>query len=780
MMNEAKRWRIRSVCGASVWTLAMVAHPVFAQAPASPDQSAASTSDSNSGGVGEIVVTAQRKSENIQKVPIAIQAISGDQARDLGVRSSGDIGRIASNVSVQQPAGEGSVTIVTIRGIGLNDYSTNNSGPNGIYVDEVYLSAPVAQTFPPFDIERIEVLKGPQGTLYGRNTSGGAINYITKKPSHEAEVYLNTSYGSFSSVNFQGAVNGGLTSNLAGRLAFNTNISDGFTRNTFNGHRENGAGSYSARAELLWEPTDALKILVSGNGSRFDVRANKYWHVGTLDPQTFSQCPNDRILAGQCVDLYGFGTTDRFEVESNRTEHMKTSIYGGSVRADYGTGPLTLTSLTSYIHTKRYFPEDADGNPARLLEIDYNTSSRTVTQELRGSLNLPGLNVVAGGYFLGERLTQNQPLRLFQDADLFFGPGAGEGLVIPGIVNEVVFSSSAQKTRSYALFGQVDYDVLPDLTLTVGGRYSWERKSFTYNQSLQTQQGGIDNYGPLTVLPTFRNRLNDGAANYRVALNYKITPAVLVYASNATGFKSGGFNGSFLSSDPTELASQLQPVKPEKVRSYEVGLKSTFFNRKLLFNIAFFYNDYRDMQVFTPIVTSSSLVVNVLDNAPKAHTQGIDAQLAFSPIEGLTISENLGILSTELDRYSVRLAPGSPNLSGNRLPLAPKVSSSTVVDYHFDIPSGRVSILASADFKSKMFFDTTNDPLITQGKYWLFNGRIGYTHNLPKGTIELAVFGRNLTDKKYLVGGSNLSPFGMLEDIVGRPREFGVELNMRY
>lgn len=759
--------------------IALVAVPtqVFAQAAEPAASGPAEGTDEQPAALGEIVVTAQRREQSIQRVPISIQAISGDQVRELGVRTSADIGRIASNVVIQQPGGEGSVANVSIRGIGLNDYSTNNAGPNGLYLDDVYLSTPVAQTFPLFDLDRVEVLKGPQGTLYGRNTSGGAINFITRRPTEEFEGYANFALSSFNTVHLEGAFSGPLSSTVGARLSYNLVQSEGYGDNSYTNRKENGASNQALRLQLLYKPTDRLSLLLSGNYYRTDNRSVRFRHVGTLDPDTFAPCDASRVRAGECVDLFGFGTSpDFYGVSSNRQQPLRGEIYGGSARIDYDLDIIKLTSLSSYIHTSRNYPEDSDAIPARLVELDFVTASDTFTQEIRASFDRGPLSGVIGAYYLGEKLTQTQPLRLLEDIDLYFGPGAGDGVALRS------FPSSVQHSYSTAIFGQVDYEILPSLTLTLGGRYSWERKNFLYSRTEFYQDGGIDSFPTGSPLLTSYKKLRDDAGNYRVALNYQATNDLAIYASTATGFKSGGFNGSFLSSDPAEMDRQLEPVRAEHVTAYEIGVKSTFLDRKLLFNLALFYNRYRDMQVFTPILTDPSRPpFNILDNAPRAHTQGIDATLAVSPVEGLTITENLGILDTELDSYSALLAPGAPDYSGNVLALAPKVTSSTVVQYRFDVPSGEVSLLGGADYKSKVYFDTTNDPLASQDGVWLFNARIAYKHSLPHGSIEIAGFGRNLGGKKYLVGSSNLSnPFGLLTDVVGRPREFGVELNFGF
>jgi len=720
-------------------------------------QTAPQTAPGGSSHIEEVVVTAQRRAQNSQEVPVTIQALSAANIQKLGIKSSTDLSQYTPNVDIALPAGEGNQPIVTIRGIGLNDYDSNNSGPNGVYVDEVYLSAPASQTFQTFDLDRIEVLKGPQGTLYGRNTSGGAINFITAKPTDTPAGDFRLSYGSFNTINLEAAIGGPIAPGLDGRIALVTNQSNGYMYNGLTGTRENGENNVAGRAMLQWKPTNNLTILANLHAGYVDNRPTEYRHVGTLDPTTGAQCSNAAILGGKCVDLLGYGTPNKFyEGDYNRREHLRVKDMGGYLRFDYTPGAITYTSLTSFTHSDRYHPEDTDASPNQLIEINYGAISNTVTQEFRASQSTDKYNWVGGFYYLHEALGQDQPLEIF------------------GLIDDL--DRSHQDTSSYAVYGQGDYHLTDALTATLGGRYSYEEKSFVYNSGTQ-----VIGDGPAVYNPQVNESLSDGAFNYRAALNYKFTEGVRAYGSIATGFKSGGFNGGFLSSDPAEIATQLKPIKPEHVTAYELGLKTDLLDRRLRIDVAAFYNDYSDMQVFTQINSPvfGNPPVNVLDNAPKAHTQGIDLSVIGKPTGNLTITENLGLLQTRLDQYTVTRDPSSPNYSGNRLPLSPQVSSSTIVDYTQPVPKGDLDVQLSFNYKSKQFFDTSNDPLTTQSAYWIENARVSYS--FKEAHWEVAAYVHNLSGEKYLIDAFDLtSPFGLIEDVVGRPREFGVELNYRY
>jgi iron complex outermembrane receptor protein len=774
-VGRSGQCRAALLCGAVLGPLMLLAG-----APAVRAADASDATGSSPTAVETLVVTAQKRSENIQEVPISIQAFTGKDLQNLGVKSSVELGALTPNMDIALVAGPGNQPIITIRGIGLNDYDTNNAGPNGVYVDEVYLSAPGSQSFATFDLDRVEVLKGPQGTLYGRNTSGGAINFVSRKPTDYFTGDLHIEYSSYNTINVEGAVGGPITHNLDGRIAFVVNESDGYVHNDLTGNSENGLNNYAIRTQLLWKPTDNFKLLFNVHGGQVNNRPTEYRHIGDFVPGTTTQCSVAATYAGGCVDLFGYGTPKGFyEGAYNRTQHLKVNSLGSFLRADYLLGTIDLTSITAFEHNDKIHPEDSDASPNRLLEINFGVKSNTFTQELRATQSTNKYNWVTGLYFLSEKLQQNQPLFILLDGDQFFGgPGSANGVAFQA------FDRSNQITNAYAAYAQGDYNFTDKFKLTLGGRYTAEQKGFDYNGSIQYQEGGENNFGPLMTLANTHEGLRSSAFNYRVGLQYQFTQNIMTYASVASGFKSGDFNGSFLSTVPVEIALQLTPVKPEHVTTYEVGGKTTFFEGRLLFDAAAFYNQYNDLQVFVLVNppagdTQGALPVNVLDNAQSAHTEGVEAQIEVRPISPLTASVQLGFLNTRLDHYVADRAPGTPDYSGNQLPSSPHFSLSALVDYKVPLSHGGLDFQFSAAYKSSQFFDTTNDPYITQGPYWIENVRVGYT--LPNPKWEVAMFVRNLADAHYYLDKFDLtSPFGFIQGITGQPRFIGGEINYKF
>ncbi|WP_028658238.1 TonB-dependent receptor [Novosphingobium sp. B-7] len=746
-------------------------------APAAAGQTTPVSSQSGAVGQGDIVVTAQRRSENIQDVPITIEAFSGDSLKKLGVEAAADLGKIATNVVVSLPQGAGNQPAITIRGIGLNVNNSNNSGPNGIYVDEFYLSAPTSQAFAMFDLDRVEVLKGPQGTLYGRNTSGGAINFITAKPTNTFEGYLDARYGNFDTSQISGAVSGPLSDTLSARFAFVRNYSEGYNYNTFLNRRQNGADDESFRASLLYKPTPDLRILVVGHVSHVDRLPDNYAHLGAFEPGSVETgspvvCSVAATYASQCVDIYNQPSDPkRYSIASSRTEHLKVTDRGVVGRIEWSPGTITVTSVTGYNYNQRFLPEDSDSSPYRELEVNWGNNSNEFTQELRVNQTKENYNWVAGVYYLHERLNQNQDYALLLDIDRFYGPGAGDGLA------SRQFARNTQVTDAYAAFGQGEYNLTRTLRLVLGGRFTHERRSFLFNSQVQYQSGGMDNFTPLAQVADSTSRLQNSAFSYRIGLNFKPMPGVLAYATLTTGFKGGDFNGGFLSPDPAQAAYQQRPVKPEKVTTYEVGIKTTFLDRAVTFNAALFYNDYRDMQLFA-LVPSPIGPLNLAANAEKARTYGADIDLTVRPVRNLTLSAQVGLLNTKLVRFLLVADPTVPDYSGNQLAFSPKLSTFLQAQYHIPIGASQaIDLQYSATYKGRQFLDATNDPYTTQQAYWTQDARVALTIS----QLELSAFVRNLGNTYYATAAFNsISPFGYVQPNYAPPRTYGVGAKINF
>jgi iron complex outermembrane recepter protein len=748
---------------------------------ASPGDAQQATSSSQ---LAEIVVTAEKRSENIQTVPLTVQAFTAKDLQNLGLKWSSDLGQVTPNMEILLPNGVGNQPIIVIRGIGLNDANSNNAGPNGVYLDQVYLSSPASQTLQMFDLERVEVLKGPQGTLYGQNTTGGAVNLITAQPTDTLEGNLDLDYSSFETSRVEGALGGPLGGGLLGRVAFVTNHSQGYGYNALTGQKENGADNSAARLSLAYDGIDKLKLTAQADFAHVDNRPTEYRNYGTLVPGTQGSanptvCSIAATYAGQCVDIFGYGTPANFYSGSyNRHAHLKLTSEMGYVRADYTPGEITYTSLTSFEHLQRVHPEDSDQSPYRILEITWGAENSTFSQEFRASRTARNYNWVGGVYFMRENLNQLQTLQFLLDFDQFggfgipAGPGAGDGTAFQ------FFDKAHQVTNAYAAYGQAEFDLTQRLHAILGARYTVDERSFAYNGTQENQLGGENNFGPLMTIVDSNQSLRNSDPTWRVGLKYDVLKDVMAYASIATGFKTADFNGGFIQGTPDQVARLLVPAAPEHVTTYELGVKSTLLDHRLLVDLAGFYNDYRDLQIYS-LVPSQAGPLNVLDNAKKAHTEGIDAEMKAKLFTGMTASLQIGLLSTRLDQFVSNRDPSQPNYAGNELPYAPHVSGTLTLDYTRPVGASVLDLQYTASYKSHQYYDSSNDPYIAQDAYWLENARIGWT--FPDSRWQVAVYGRNLGNTHYSVGNfDGTVPFGFVQYIVGYPRTFGGEVQYRY
>jgi iron complex outermembrane recepter protein len=727
----------------------------------------------------EIIVTAQHRAENIQNVPITIQALSGQTLENLGVKTTEDLANVTTNVTISLPQGQGNQPQVTIRGIGLNENNSNDSGPNGFYVDDFYMSAPTSQSFALFDISRVEVLEGPQGTLYGRNSAGGAINIITNKPTDSFEGYVDVAYGNYNTQKYSAAISGPIADGIDGRLAFVHNYSDGYTDNTLLNLSQNGANDYSVRGSLLAKPGNDVTILATTHYSEVDRLPDIYGHLGAFVPGTQKNanatvCSMAQIFAAQdpCVDLYGQPTTPGYSSASPLTAHLKVTDVGETVRVDFPVASVDFTSVSGFDYNYRFLPENSDSSAYQELKVDWENDSREFTQEFRAHQTTDKGNWVAGLYYLVENLHQAQQVNILLDFDQFFGPGTGDGIAQQQTVDNV------QITKAWAAFGQGEYDFTDTLKGILGARFTGESQSMLFRSAYALQEGGEGHFTPFDPYLDSTNSVSDSNFSWRTGLNYTPVPDLLFYGSIATGFKAGTFNGGFLSTVPAQAALQEEPVQPEKVITYEAGTKTQFFDHMVTFNASTFYNDFKNLQLFA-LINSPIGPVNLFTNATKSYTYGADFALTIRhPIPNLTLSAQAGLLRTKITEYQSGDIAGVPNLTGKELAYSPHLTAFLLAQYEVPIGNEKsINFEYSAAYKSFQYFDPTNDPYITQSAYWLQNARVA----LKLAKFELAGYVNNLANKYWLVDAfDSLEPFGFIQPNWGPPRTYGIEVRYRF
>lgn len=719
------------------------------------------------GGVEDIVVTAQRREQNVQDVPIAISAISGNTLAETGIRDPRDLTLLVPSLSMQAGTAA-STTSLFIRGVGIGDFNSNTTGAVGVYVDDVFLGANAGKLFNVFDSDGIEVLRGPQGTLYGRNTTGGAIRFTSRKPTDELSANASLLYGRFNEVSIEAGVGGPIIADkLKVRIAGLYNNRDGTTYNRVTGNRVNNLNLWAARGIVDFTPSDNALIRLSVHGGRNTGGARQFQHRG----QGVDFFGDPAFLPdGTPTDGLGYADTDGdpYAGDYNVEGKERISAFGMSLLGEFDLGGVTLTSITAYEKVNRATLEDADASPADLVIAYYEDKPRQWSQEVRLQSDTGGpLTWIVGGYYFHEKLATDSAfdlLRSLRDPnDLLgtFDPANSLGLLRYPYV---------QTTKSYAVFGQADYEITDRLTATVGLRYSHDRIRLDY-EALFDGLGSVapvKNYSEVIVpLIDFDEAKSFRDVSWRAALNYKIDDT-LIYASYSKGYNSGGYAGG-ASTDPL----QLQPFGSEKLYAYEVGLKTEFLDRKLRFNSAAFYYDYRDLQVFV-FDLSGPLPVQRKLNAGNARIYGLETEITARPVRDLELFAALTLMHSEYRDFS---ALSGVDYSGNRLVNSPKIAMGGGATLTVPIGgSGSIRARVDGSYTSSIYLFPDNAASAKVKGYGLLNARLSWQSADER--FELALWGKNITGTTYI---NSIAPIVTSDQLnYNDPRTYGVQLVARF
>lgn len=724
----------------------------------------------------EITVTAQKREENLQDVSVSVTAFSSDTLNDIGLSSSNELGQYIPGVEIAASSGNQQAKTF-IRGSGAVDFSANTETTVGVYLDEVYLQNTFMHTMQTFDLERIEVLRGPQGTLYGRNATGGAINYITAKPTQDLSGYAKAGYGSFDAVKIEGAVSGGLTDTLAGRAAFTSNKDKGWMKGRTNipgtvGGDLNATDYYSGRVTLQWDPADNLTLVWSAYGAKDKSDSFSYQHVGAVDPVTFGRC--DGSSRSDCVNFGQFiadGTQvnppyqdpdgveengDTTEGDFNLTDTVDNESWGTMLRIDREFESFTLTSITAYNDYSREYWADDDGSPYTLNHNFYSHETDGWSQELRFASNTDGpLEWLVGFYYAEDEL----------DAFNIY-----EFNVFSVFTTDQTFH---QERESAAVFGNIGYQLNEELKLTLGLRFtedktSMEHQSNTFDPAWPQGFGGGLN-------DTFSNAFDPGTKDsetwenfsWKLGIDYTPNENWLLYATIGTGYKSGGINVGF--GDPAEF----NIFNEENMLAYEVGFKSTLWDGRARFNMSAYYYDYEDLQVFDQVSGAFSPIF-VVSNAPESDYYGFEGEFILSPVEGLQIMLGVSHLKNEFGTF-VRQTTGQ-DLTGESNVYSPEWKFLGTARYEWDVPTlgdGRMAVAVNWSWTDELFHELENSDDFRAKQHWLLGGRVSWYSQNEK--LEVALWGKNLSDTEYRVNSFNYVSSGWVTSVPNPPRTYGIE-----
>lgn len=706
----------------------------------------------------EVTVTAQKREENVQDVGIAVTAFTGEQLTQLGYTNAQQVTALAPGVSTIQPNGEANYAIA-IRGVANSDFVANVESPVSLYIDEVYLSQMSSAGFQLFDMERVEILRGPQGTLFGRNATGGLAHYVTRKPSFESDGYAQLTGGEYEQVKFEGAYGGAISENIAGRVSVATHHNSGYIENRILGDDINNANDYAGRGQLLFTPSDNLEILLNVRGSLQQIRTGFFEHVtsnrdGVLTPNEVNQVLGYRDADG-----------DPFAGDYDKFGHQDLHTLGasGTIKYEFANG-MKLTSITDWQEVERDYIEDSDASPVDALNFFLSTDAEQFSQELRLNGETDRSRWVAGFYYLDIEVNDANGAEF--PAVFGYVSGAPVGFDSP----------YTTETSSWSIFGQYEFDFTEKFTGIAGVRYINEDKDHEFTTNIvafapnMTERNGNQNilnnvFAPGAFGDVYRGDAQDNMVSAKFQLDFRPNDDWLLYASFNRGVKGSGFNAPF-AGDNSFFVDSVMEYDSETLHAYEAGFKSSLFGGLARFNATAFYYDYEDFQAFTIVGLTTSMVNS------DAESIGFEFDIQASPIDGLDFIFGAAYLDNEVE------PPGAIDTVSVQ---SPKWNVNGLLRYSWSAFKGRMAIQSDFQYRSEHYFSLTRLEPVTEDGYAVANARLSWTDESERWTA--AVFVDNITDEEYLVQAFDLSGptiLGMTEHYFGRPRWIGGSVRFQF
>jgi len=673
----------------------------------------------------EIIVTAQKRTENLQSTPISLEAFKAETLEERGITNIGQLAAVVPNLRIV-PFGVSPTTLrIYIRGVGVVDSQVTEDPPVGVYLNGVYVARPVGLSLDVAEIERIEVLRGPQGTLYGRNTTGGAINIITAKPNNQFGGSQLFSFGNYGAVHSQTALNVPVTDRLFVRGAFDWNRRDGWLKNTGGGPDFSGYDRWAGRFDVRWLPLDSLTVDYSFDRSESEYTPD-YYHLTTPSP------------------AFSFLPAQPHRLDSAALPHplieSRDLALGHTLTLTVDTPIGEAKSISAYREVHSFAYQDYSGNP--FLGVYRNNPFRLTQDQFSQEFQLVGatdsktLEYIAGLYYFQERGLEN-------------------AVDIVDLVPLPLPRKDLAYNKTYAAYGQATWhpDFLPDWSLTVGGRYTMDKRQADNFVSSRAEARSY-NFSPTFVV------------------NYQAMDNVSIYAKLASGYKSGGYN--------LRQASFAASFGPEKLTSYELGWKTEWLSRRLRWNTALFYEDYKDIQLDILVPNQPDPTLTVTRNAGKANVEGIETDLDAAVTDSLRAQISYAYLYNVIDEVQ------GDNASLWRLPNAPKHAVTATVDW--DIANFSFGVLdAAVDFswRSKSFTGARIRPGDDVMAYALTDLRISLSGDdwFRDGTSNrITAWVRNLADTEYFndTFGSFSGLHATKVSTYGLPRTFGVDFKVKF
>ena len=759
-------------CSMAAITIAIAHGEAYAQvstgSPASP---------AASNGTGDIVVTAQRREQKLQDVGLAITAATGEQLRANGVTSSKEIAKIAPGVIFDSTAGGNLNANLTIRGVSQSDFSAFQESPNSIYVDDIYLASPAAAAFTFYDLARVEILRGPQGTLFGKSSSGGLANFISARPTDTFQGYAEGGIGRFNQVYFESAIGGPISDRVRFRISGRAEHSDGYFKNeNLNGRDAFATKAWGVRGQIEADLTDTLQARVEVSYDKSPKHAEGTYKI---EPYYINANGQPAPLPAN-VDAYGTGPgndftgyrdpyKDKWTGDFNNVGFLKNSRFMPSLYLTWKGDDITVTSISNYTKFKLDYREDCDGGPTDYCEYPESQDLSQFSQEIRANGNIGHLTYTTGAYFL--HVSQSAPQSI-----LF--PALSGGDFAYNATDAIT-----QKTQDFGIFGQAEYSFTPKLKLTVGARWTNERKKFDSELSFNELGNGYGYFGipvgpgsvvyrPPLVVYNFNKQTAGGLADPKVnmwsgkvQLDYKLDRNTLIYASVSRGVRGPGFNEN----TGGTLTFTQTPYRSEFVYSYEAGLKLQLLNGRATLNTSGFYYDYHHFQAFS-FVGLSALVGNYASTFYGGETElnvRLPAQISVR-VGASYLHTVVKDVQTQYDGTRDQQSVGAPKWTVNggiskKIQVGP---NNLVLDYSFDYVSNRYSSI-----------DNSPSTLAPGGVIQ----NLRATYHIPDDKLEISAFCNNFMNyARVNFVFDYISTTGSKLNSYDRPRWWGLSVRKEF
>ena len=767
-------------------------------------QQSANAGDAAGGMIEEIVVTAQKRSENLQEVPISITALTSDDIDTHRFRDPGDLSAQTPNMSTSTVQGAGT-PVFGLRGVSMNDWSFNQTGPVAVYLDEGYKGNPSLLAVPFFDLERVEVLRGPQGTLYGKNTTGGAVNFITRQPNMENAGTVTVGAGNYGLSEVEAAFNAVLSDVLAVRLAGTYAQQDGWLKNATPGIDDgNSIDEHGVRLSVLWQPQDNLEVLLRASSAQSDPITFSPKMAAEVQPTVFGIYGLMGAFGGTNLSDPSQAGLDFFEISSGREQRRLVETDAVSLTVNWNPNDnYVVTSITSLDEGAAVNPDDGSGTVNLAVGSVFSVEAEQFTQDLRIASNLDGpFDFVAGLYYWREELANAHESYLFLDVDfnldgavdfndcfdpiaVAFGlPPSAAGAATEGLFNSLGFSlagfatlgcnaknSFAQDRTSTAAYFDGSYALTDALLLRYGIRYTRddaEQSRFNAHFAgadgipvLGTINGG--SFDPLATIP--RQDFSDSEVTGRIGLDYTTPNGTLFYGSFNQGYRGGAFNAQAYY-DPSEISI----AEPEFLDSFEVGFKSTLWDGRVRLNGAAFFYSYEGQQFISIDIAT---FVQTLINIDESEIRGLEIEAAAQLSHAVLVQLGVGVLDTEVKKGVL----AGEDLSGRVLPGSPELNVNASLDWNlFSTENGTLTLHLDATFQDETLYAFGSG---MGDSYTVFNGRLGFSALDERWGVS--IWGRNLGDEEYFnFWADGRETLGYVYSHVAAPRTYGVELTYRF